>query len=96
MDKIYMDAKDKNVAKVVIYVDIKKAGAFLDVNCTVAATESDLFDAFIKGGIIHVDYDDHSRGDFLIIGATQSSSGMYVYGVTSSNDIVKAPNTGIE
>lgn len=93
MDKIYMDAKDKNVAKVVIYVDINKAGAFLDVNCTVSATESDLYDAFINGGIIHVD-DGDNTGDFLIIGSIQSSSGVYVYGVTSSNDIVKAPNTG--
>ena len=92
MDKIYMDAKDKNVAKVVIYVDINKAGAFLDVNCTVSATESDLYDAFIKGGIIHVD-DGDNTGDFLIIGANLSSSGGYVYGITSSNDIVKAPNT---
>ena len=91
MDKIYMDAKDKNVAKVVIYVRPNKDGAFLDANCTVAATESNLFDAFIKGGIIHVDYGD-STDDLLIIGAISSSSELYVYGFTSDNRVIKAPN----
>lgn len=54
MDKIYMDAKDKNVAKVVIYVKIDDQYniPYADAACTVKFPVDELPDAFAKGVIV--------------------------------------------
>lgn len=50
MDKIYQDAKDKNVAGVVIYG--KTAKAYSDAECTVQMTSSQLVEAVQKRAVI--------------------------------------------
>lgn len=52
MDMIFMDAKDKNVAKVIIYVDSSKA--YVDADHTTQMKTSQLKDAFLKGAILEI------------------------------------------
>lgn len=55
MNKIFMDAKDKNVAKVVIYYNSDNGSAnapFLDEECTIPFPNDELYDAFVKGAIL--------------------------------------------
>lgn len=47
MDKIFMDAKDKNVAKVVVYLD--DGSVYFDEDCTEEVPEEAMFDLFVKG-----------------------------------------------
>lgn len=47
MDKIFMDAKDKNVAKVVVYLD--DGIVYFDEDCTEEVPEEAMFDLFVKG-----------------------------------------------
>lgn len=62
MDKIYMDAKDKNVAKVMIYSTVNGTGmqvygAYVDPECTKLFTDEELEDAFFKGALVKVNAD---------------------------------------
>lgn len=50
MEKIYQDAKDKNVAKVIVYVSSTKA--YSDAEHTVQMKTSELKDAFMKGCVL--------------------------------------------
>ncbi len=50
MDRIYNDAKDKNVAKVIVFVNANKA--YVDAAHKVQFKTSDLKDAFIKGCVL--------------------------------------------
>nr|DAP46084.1 MAG TPA: hypothetical protein [Caudoviricetes sp.] len=52
MDRIYNDAKDKNVSAVVIYGKTNKA--YSDKECTVQMTTSELCEAFKKRGVIDI------------------------------------------
>ena len=57
MDKIYMDAKDKNVSKVVIYTTnigtgMEVYGAYVNPECTKLFTAEGLEDAFLKGALV--------------------------------------------
>jgi hypothetical protein len=60
MDKIYMDAKDKNVAKVIIYthgdtgVEMDAYGAYVDPEYSKLFTDEELEDAFFKGALIRM------------------------------------------
>lgn len=59
MDKIYMDAKDKNVAKVIIYTTyngtgMQVYGAYVNPECTKLFTAEGLEDAFLKGALVKV------------------------------------------
>lgn len=58
MDKIFNQAKDKNVSAVIIYGkenDINELPlAYADEACTIAMKESDLKDAFLKRAIIKI------------------------------------------
>lgn len=59
MDKIYMDAKDKNVAKVVIYTTdngtgMQVYGAYVNPECTKLFTDEGLEDAFLKGALVKI------------------------------------------
>nr|DAM61569.1 MAG TPA: hypothetical protein [Caudoviricetes sp.] len=60
MDRIYNDAKDKNVAKVIIYIGIDEneetAYAYSDSKLTKKMTTSELEDAFYKGCIARYFY----------------------------------------
>ena len=55
MDKIYQDAKDKNVASVIIYKKSAQTKAYADEACTVQLTTAELKDAFIKGAVIKLE-----------------------------------------
>lgn len=55
MDKIYQDAKDKNVASVIIYKKSGQTKAYADADCTVQLTTAELKDAFMKGAVIKLD-----------------------------------------
>lgn len=50
MERIYNDAKDKNVAKIVIFVNANKA--YVDVAHKVQFKTSELKDAFMKGCVL--------------------------------------------
>ena len=52
MSKIYNDAKDKNVAAVLVYKKTNQTKAYKDADLTEQYTTSELQDAFIKGAII--------------------------------------------
>ena len=52
MAKIYDDAKDKNVAAVLVYKKTNQTKAYNDADLTIQYTTSELQDAFIKGAII--------------------------------------------
>ncbi len=65
MGKIYMDAKDKNVAANIIYVDKTKnsAGsrtAWVDPEHTIAFTDDELADACFKGALVAITAEDDS------------------------------------
>lgn len=54
-----MDAKDKNVAKVVIYTTgngtgMQVYGAYVDPECTKLFTDEGLEDAFLKGALVKI------------------------------------------
>lgn len=50
MERIYQDAKDKNVAKVIVYVDSAKA--YSDAGHKTQMKTSELKDAFMKGCVL--------------------------------------------
>lgn len=58
MDKIYQQAKDKNVANVLVYIGPKASStseryyACKDREKTVKMTADELYDAFLKGALI--------------------------------------------
>jgi hypothetical protein len=52
MSKIFQDAKDKNVAAVLVYKKTNQTKAYKDAELTVQYTTSELQDAFVKGAII--------------------------------------------
>lgn len=53
MERIYQQAKDKNVAAVVIYARGSDGKAYADAAGTVQFKTSELTDAFLKGAVIH-------------------------------------------
>lgn len=53
MDMIFKDAKDKNVAKVIIYVASNKA--YVDAAHKTQMTTSQLKDAFLKGAVLEIE-----------------------------------------
>lgn len=87
MDKIYMDAKDKNVAKVVIYVDDKDAGRqpYVDEACTIKCSDDELHDAFEKGTIVYFMRDGNVDLETVPL-AFSSHSGVSALLVTLGND----------
>lgn len=52
MAKIFQQAKDKNVAAVLIYEKTSETKAYKDAAYTVQYTTSELKDAFLKGAVI--------------------------------------------
>ena len=53
MERIYDNAKDKNVAAVMIYGNIE-GNAYVDEDCTIQFKTSELKDAFIKRALIKI------------------------------------------
>lgn len=53
MERIYDNAKDKNVAAVMIYGDVE-GKAYVDEDCTIQFKTSELKDAFIKRALIKI------------------------------------------
>lgn len=53
MERIYNQAKDKNVAAVIIYAKGSDGKAYVDAAGTVQFKTSELQDAFFKGAVIH-------------------------------------------
>ena len=58
MDRIYNDAKDKNVAKVIVFVNDKKA--YVDAAHKVQFKTPELKDAFMKGCVLKTDDDTYA------------------------------------
>lgn len=54
MDKIFDQAKDKNVAAIVIYGKGSDGKAYADANGTTQLKTSDLKDAFLKRAVIQI------------------------------------------
>ena len=54
MDKIFDQAKDKNVAAIVIYGKGSDKKAYLDSDCTIQFKTSELQDAFLKRAVIKI------------------------------------------
>lgn len=52
MERIYQDAKDKNVAAVCIYGKTSDTAAYVDSDCTTKFTTSELKEAFLKGAVV--------------------------------------------
>lgn len=94
MDKIYMDAKDKNVAKVVIYYNSGNGSAnapFLDEECTIPFPDDELYDAFVKGAILH-DVNSIRGYEILVTGCYFDSKGLaHVCGIDQSGGPVIVP-----
>lgn len=82
MDKIFQDAKDKNVASVVIYG--KSSKAYSDAACTVQMKSSELVEAVQKRAVIKLDA---TAGFKIPVGITFDSKGE----VATVNYII--PNT---
>lgn len=57
MDKIFDQAKDKNVAALVIYGKASDTKAYTDSACTVQFKTSELQDAFLKRAVIKIGND---------------------------------------
>lgn len=53
MEKIYDQAKDKNVAAVVIYADIGNEKVYKDPEMAIQMTTSELKDAFVKRALVY-------------------------------------------
>ena len=54
MDKIFDQAKDKNVAALVIYGKVSDKKAYIDSDCTIQFKTSELQDAFLKRAVIKI------------------------------------------
>lgn len=54
MDKIFDQAKDKNVAALMIYGKASDTKAYVDSACTVQFKTSELQDAFLKRAVIKI------------------------------------------
>lgn len=54
MDKIYMDAKDQNVAANVVYYNGADLKVFTDSKCKNQIAANELFDLCLKGVIVRV------------------------------------------
>lgn len=57
MDKIFDQAKDKNVAALVIYGKNNDTKAYTDSACTIQFKTSELQDAFLKRAVIKIGED---------------------------------------
>ena len=59
MDRIYDQAKDKNIAAIVIYGKSgeSKPAAYADSACTIKMTTSELKDAFLKRAVVLIGSD---------------------------------------
>ena len=73
--KVYMDAKDKNVAKTVIYVNGYDASVsrnyipYADQGQTRALSPDELLDAFIKGAVVSVKATDNVEYAMVLLTA---------------------------
>lgn len=54
MERIYDDAKDKNVRATYIFGKASDTKAYADSGCTVQLTTSELKEIFLKGGVIKI------------------------------------------
>nr|DAD58043.1 MAG TPA: hypothetical protein [Caudoviricetes sp.] len=84
MERIYDQAKDQNVAAIVIYGKAEADGkAYADEACTVQYKTSELKDAFIKRAIIKI-----GTGYFIPISYSETSGkvGSVNYTTTTGSD----------
>ena len=83
MDKIFNDAKDKNVAKVIVYAASSKA--YVDASHKTQMTTSQLKDAFLKGCVVEIE-----NGYAMPITYTETSK---VGTVTALSAVTASANT---
>ena len=86
MERVFNDAKDKNVAALMIYSKGSDGKAYVDAACTTQFKTSILKDAFLKRAIINI-----SDVYYVPIGFSVTSGiGKIVYATsTGSNDTAK-------
>ena len=86
MEKIYDQAKDKNVAAIMIYGKGSDGKAYADAACTIQFKTSILKDAFMKRALINI-----GNAYYVPVGfSVDSNIGKITYAITSgSNDTVK-------
>lgn len=91
MDKIFNQAKDKNVSAVIIYGNDNDLNenplAYVDEECTIAMKESDLKDAFLKRAIIKI-----GEGNYIPVISTMADGFFrvsYISAVESGSLVIK-------
>lgn len=68
MNVIYDQAKDKNVAAIMIYGKTSDTKAYVDADCTTQFKTSELKDAFIKRAIVQIGTDYFVPVSFTVSG----------------------------
>lgn len=84
MDRIYDQAKDKNVAAIVIYGSDGKA--YVDADCTTQYKTSALKDAFLKRAIILIDGIQYFIPVAFLLSPTNTKIGVVTYAKAGSTD----------
>ena len=82
MDRIYDQAKDKNVAAILIYVKSGETKAYADSACTIQFKTSELADAFYKRALIKSGNDYYAPTAFTV----SNKIGSVSYAVTTAAD----------
>ena len=77
MDKIYMDAKDQNVAANVVYYNGTDLKVFADSKCKNQIAADELFDLCLKGVIVRV-----SENSYAVPTEFKKESGIIKLNVT--------------
>lgn len=85
MDKIFMQAKDKNVAAVMIYAAISGHACF-DSECNNKMSAAELEDAFVKGCII-VDNSGDNPVMYSAISMTKVDNAVMIEYGTDGNEL---------
>ena len=91
MDKIFQQAKDKNVAALLIYEKSGETKAYKDAACTAQFYTSELKDAFLKGAVIVLA---SSAGYVIPVKYAESSSVGSVYYIKPNGTTATSADIG--
>lgn len=83
MERIYDQAKDQNVAAIVIYGKAEDTKAYVDSDCTIQFKTSELEDAFIKRALIKIGTDYFVPSGFSV----ESNVGSVSYVTTTGLEV---------
>ena len=82
MDKIYMDAKDQNVAANVVYYNGTDLKVFADSKCKNQIAADELFDLCLKGVIVRV-----GENSYAVPTEFKKESGIVKLNVTVAGEV---------